>query len=197
MTHPHNLHTAAALASLRVALVTLASGAASERYGWAAASDGLRSPSWRGGGRSAGHGDPVAAAVTGTVSSRCARRHAWTLDTLAWLARALGVPDEAPLDAVEVALPRLAPSTAWQLTLWLRDLDRRCRDTAGLGNGHQLAWIAEGHKHTCSGCGVSQLHRTPGGFLVCRNEICLCAGDACACSMPVKAAGVQHIWRTT
>lgn len=124
MTHPHNLHAAAAAASLRVALVSLAHRAARERYGWAAAGDGYRSPSWTSGGRGqGGHGDPVATSVTSTVGTAGDTRAVRTYATLAWLARCLRLPDEAPLDAIEYHLPRLAPSTAWQLCLWLRDLD--------------------------------------------------------------------------
>lgn len=192
MTHPHQLHALAAAASLRVALVSLAHRAARERYGWAAASDGYRSPSWTPGGRGqGGHGDPVADAVTGTVRAAGDTRSVRTYATLAWLARRLQLPAEAPLDAIEYNLPRIAPSTAWQVCLWLRDLDQRCREVAGLDDGLHLA------TDTCPACDVFHLHRAPGDFLLCRNEICLCAGDGCRCSMPVKAAGVQHIWLGT
>lgn len=189
MTHPHHLHAQAAAASLRVALVSLGFRAAAERYGWAAASDGLRSPSWGSGGRGqGGHADPVADGVTSTVRTAGDRRARWTYATLAWLARSLRLPDEAPLDALEYALPRLRPSTAWQLTLWLRELDTRCRDTAGLGG------TADSVPSDCPACDAIRW-RIPGNFLICLNEICYCAGDACRCTMPIKADGVQHIWR--
>lgn len=188
MTHPHQLHAQAAAASLRVALVSLGHRAHAERYGWASAGDGLRSPSWGSGGRGqGGHGDPVGIAIAGTVRTAGDRRARWTLETLTWLASALQLPDEAPLDAIECNLPRLAPSTAWQLTLWLRELDDRCRDTAGLGA--PVGRIAE----ACPACNHTRW-RIPGDFVVCRNEICLCAGIDCACDMPVAAAGAQHIW---
>lgn len=188
MTHPHQLHAQAAAASLRAALVSLGHRAAAERYGWAAADDGLRSPSWAPRRGSGGHADPVAEGVTGTVRSAGDKRARWTYATLAWLARRLLLLGEAPLDELELALPRLAPSTAWQVCLWLRDLDERVRADVGLGDG-----LRRFNAGACPACQASRW-RAPGDFVVCRNELCLCAGEACACEMQVKAAGVQHIW---
>lgn len=191
MTHPHQLHAHAAAESLRAALVSCGHRAHRERYGWAAVGDGLRS--WAPGvGRGAGgHGDPVATEITGTVTTRHHRRAEWTMATLAWLAGRLSLPTEAPLDAIVLALPHLQPPTIHQLTLWLRDLDRRCRDDLSMGDG-----LWRSGAELCPACAVWRW-KAPGNFVLCLNPICLCAGDPCACTMPVKAPGVQHIWSRT
>lgn len=129
MTHPLQLDAQAALANLRAALVILDARIERERYGWTIVDDGLRSwaPS-SGRSSSGGHGDPIGAAIAGSVSLHAARRKRWTQETLAWLAARLHL-DGPPLDAIGAAIPQLRPSTAHQLALWLSDLDERVRAT--------------------------------------------------------------------
>lgn len=187
----HQLHACAALESLRVALVALAPTVEAERYGWAGVSDGVRSwaPGNGGGSAKGGHGDPVAQAVMSSVRDRCAKRAQWTHETLAWLVGRLSLPTAAPLDALAVALPRLPAATARELTLWLRELDERCRELVGLGDGlRHVAGLA------CPACDMRLVYRGPAGLYQCRNTICTCAGDACRCALPGRVAGVTHIW---
>lgn len=187
----HHLHAIAALESLRVALVGLGGAIEAERYGWPAASDGVRSwaPS-NGPSAKGGHGDPVSIAVTATVRDRCARRAQWTRETLTWLAGRLGLATDAPLDALAVALPRLRPATARELTRWLRELDESCREAAGLGDGlHHVAGAA------CPACDMRLVWRGPSGLATCRNTICVCIGEPCRCSLPGRVDGLEHVWR--
>lgn len=125
MLHPHQQAAATALNELQAALNALRNRMQRERYGWTVVDDGLRS--WApgiGGGGGSGHGDPIGAAIAGSVSTRAARRARWTADTLTWLCRRLQLSGD-PLNALEVAIPRLCPSTAGQLTLWLEELHGR------------------------------------------------------------------------
>lgn len=129
MTQPQQLPAQAALDSLRRSMRRLDQRIERERYGWTVVDDGLRSwaPST---GRSSlgGHGDPIGTAIASSVSYRAARRKRWTLETLVWLAARLCL-DGPPLDALEAVIPRLRPSTAEQLRLWLNELDERVRAT--------------------------------------------------------------------
>lgn len=119
MTHPHQLHAAAAAASLRIALVALGHAAVVERYGWAAASDGLRSPTWASGSHGqGGHGDPVAESVMSTVRTAGDRRSRWTFATLA---AENGVADRWRLDAAALnfEIATITPSgRVWDPKTW-------------------------------------------------------------------------------
>ncbi|NUT31546.1 MAG: hypothetical protein HOV79_00585, partial [Hamadaea sp.] len=134
-----------------------------------------------------GHGDPVGAAIAARVSTGRSQRGRWTAETLTWLAGRLQLGNGAPVDELERAVPRLRPSCAEQLTLWLRDLDEHVRGDAGLDDGLQLLAAVR-----CGHC-WQPVRAAPGGYLVCRVD-CLCAGRGCRCGMPVTAAGVTHIW---
>lgn len=147
MTHPHQLHAQAAIHSLRAARAALdvQTVIVQRERGLALveAPDGLRSQIY-GNRRGAGGrpGDPTAsAAINGTAESTSSRRLTARVErlaasctaTLAWLATKLGVAgDGDPLDRLAAAVPKLRPSTAEQLTLWVADEDQRIRRALGL-----------------------------------------------------------------
>ncbi|MEV4416134.1 hypothetical protein [Catellatospora sp. NPDC049609] len=212
--HPHQLHARSAAWSLDVARHRL--GTAIGRARAAALTEQLTSaapvrawsPSTGGGG--GGHGDPTAGAALGVGMSGPAGRSRsadlWGLaesvtDTLWWLAGKLGFRrpqwPQMPADPVALmcrAVPRLHPWTAAQLALWFGEADGQIRT---------LLYIAPDDSPVpgmaCPACGVRQLSVLTASVattVVCRATGCHCAGEDCPCRMPVRAAGVGHIWST-
>lgn len=195
MQHPHHLHaltTAWALSTARAALAELRL----RRLPVDDTRDGLRSTAWGSRG-SGGFGDPVGRAALTATDHRdhlgdIARSVA---ETLTWLARSLAIPYAGPdpLPALIAAIPSRNPAVAGNLTQWLREAAERIR--AAIGAPERLtAWPGD-----CPACGqrLLQLHDAaprPDWTVTCSTDDCLCAGDGCPCRMPVRQAGVTHIW---
>jgi hypothetical protein len=190
--HPHQLHASAAAWSLTQALPALAAAVRLEETDRHTAPGPIKAwaPSIGGGG--SGHGDPIgwAALDHDPGPGRYARLARSVNTTLAWLAGRLRLAGE-PIAALAAGIPSLRPSTAHQLTRWLRELDGRVRVELHLADERKPVDGAE-----CQACGVRLLYRWPGPqLLVCMNNSCVCAGNACPCRMLIRAAGVAHIWQ--
>jgi hypothetical protein len=204
--HPHQLHAVAAAWNLRAARTTLAQVIEQEtaqRRADAATTAAARNiQAWRPqpGRGSGGHGDPVGGTIAGVDHarygdlrpSRLSRLAARTDDTVFWLSRQLSLTGE-PLTALTAAAPHLEPDAAREVWLWLGEADRRIRRALQL----DPAEVPVAGNPPCPACRLQLLHvltAVPDAYVVCRAEVCLCAGDDCPCGMPVREAGVVHIW---
>lgn len=208
MTHPHQLHAHAAAWSLRTArqrlLVAAAIRAREDAIASTEGDDGLRSQTF--GQRSAlGHiGDPTAdAALTGhrptTRPNPYLQLAERVTSTLAWLAGKLGVTGTTdPLVRLTAAVPTLRPSTAGELHRWLAGEDARLRAALGMEPDRRPIPGAP----PCPACGMRLLRTQTSApdrsawTVVCTSTSCRCAGLTCTCDMPIRAAGVAHIWAT-
>lgn len=202
--HPHQLHATAALWSLRAARRRLHDRAS--RYGTLGpnldAADTLRSPRYGTRGGSGGHSDPVAAAlltaVTRTGADRLEQLADRTTGTLTWLARKLNAAGPGdPLGRLLAAVPDLRPAPAAHLQRWILEADHDVRKALGINADRQPLPGAR-----CPSCGLRRLEaQTSADNRAHWTVICtageVCAGNACTCGMPVKAAGVTHIWDAT
>lgn len=200
MTHPYQLHATAALWSLRVARRRLHDRAS--RYGTLGpsldAADTLRSPRYGTRGGTGGHSDPVASALLTAVTRTGADRLEQLADrangTLTWLAQRLHATGPGdPLGRLLDAVPTLSPSTAADLARWVAERDEHIRQALDLAPALDAL-----PGRACPSCGIRQLYlqtSAPAGqqTMICAAG-CTCAGTGCTCGMPVKAAGVTHIW---
>ena len=204
--HPHQLHAHAAAWNLRAARAALATAVEREtaqRRADAAATAAARNiQAWRPqpGRAQGGHGDPTGGTIAGVDyawrgdlrPSRLARLASRTDETLFWLARELHLTGE-PLTALTAAALNLPAPAAREVWLWLGEADRRIRRALQL----DPAETPVPGNPACPACGLQLLHHltaVPGRLVVCRAEVCLCAGDTCPCRMPIREAGVTHIW---
>lgn len=204
MTHPHQLHAAAALWSLRRARRALTAAAARENASVAiSAASTLRSPRYGVRHGSGGHSDPIGDALATAADRADARSRQLqhiaerTNATLAWIAQHVtpGIGD--PLPRLLDAVPGLRPSTAHQVTRWAAEADARVRQALHLGPD-RLPLVGA----ACPRCGTRRLEAQTSSWdrgcwtVVCAAG-CTCVGRGCACEMPVRVLGVLHIWAAT
>lgn len=211
MTHPHLLHALAAATSLKAAasrLSDLARAEARQRGQWLTeAASVLRSPIWgsRASASVSDHGDPTgglalltrAPEPSATWTDRAHRLQS----RLTWIADQTGNRDTGcdPIDRIRIRLPLLAPAAAAILAKHLQDEDRWVREDLGMGTDEQLLLGTE-----CPVCHARPLRLLGSGAIVCPTR-CRCTGPwtpclapvtgpACPCRMPIRVAGVAHIW---
>lgn len=202
--HPHQLHALAAIGSVAAARAELLAAVATERglivreartVAAAVEVQGWRPVIGRGVG---GHGDPTARAALGMAvlsvpePGRLGRLALATEGTLRWLAdRLITDRGEGDIARLRLVLPSLRPYLAERLTLWLGDVDGQIRTALQLDPlEHLVPGVA------CPACGVRQLYALTSSYrpsVVCRAG-CRCAGDGCTCLMPIRPAGLSHIW---
>lgn len=207
LDHPTQLHTVAALWSLHAARHEVDVQITLERRDRAMAlvevADSLRSQTYGNRYGLGHHSDPTAgAALGGSTPERTSQRGSSRFEqlgdsvtaTLQWLAGKVGAGDGPgdPLARLHAALPGIGLVVAHQLQLWLADLDGWIRRALGLAPDRKAMTGVP-----CPACQVRQMYRltsSPVRHLVVCGEACPCAGDGCPCGMPVRAAGVAHIW---
>lgn len=196
MTHPHNLHAAAALWSYQRAAAELhraVNNAALE------APDGLRSTTYGTRHPTAGHGDPVLTLIiTGRPADRLSQLANSTTSTLTWLANHVAPGTGNPTARLAAAIPTLPPTTASHIARWVAEADQRIRHELGLPPDEQTL---PGNPR-CPSCRQRLLRvqtsaPDPTAWTATCGASCACLGDRCRCGMPTRIAGVEHIWRRT
>jgi hypothetical protein len=204
MTHPHQLHVAAALWSLRRARRALTAAVARENASVAiSAASTLSSPRYGVRHGTGGHSDPIGDALATAADRADARARQLerladrTNATLAWIAQHVAPGPGDPLPRLLDAVSGLQPSTAHQVTCWAAEADNRVRHVLYLGPDRMpLVGVP------CPYCGTRRLEAQTSPWdrscwtVVCAVG-CTCTGPDCACEMPVKVLGVLHIWAAT
>jgi hypothetical protein len=204
VTHPHQLHAAAALWSLRRARRALTAATARENASVAiSAASTLRSPRYGVRHGSGGHSDPIGDALATAADRADARARQLerlaerTNATLAWIAQHVAAGHGDPLPRLLDAVPALQPGTALEVTRWAVEADERVRQALYLGPDRMpLVGVP------CPYCGTRRLEAQTSSWdrgcwtVVCAAG-CTCTGPKCACGMPVRVLGVLHIWAAT
>ena len=202
--HPAELHARASLASLAVArdqLVVAAQRATSAAADFA---DLGTIQAWRpgtGGSPAGDRREPILEALLTHGTRRAqftaeAERLQRVHETLIWLVRILIGHGRAvdPLAILLLHVPDLSPSAAATVTMWVDEQDQAARKL--LGEPDDRVPIPGVACPACEMAGVLA-YRTSAPraeqVIVCTAG-CECRGEDCPCGMPVRAAGVVHIW---
>lgn len=153
----------------------------------------------------------VAAALTGATDlvAYVHRGHPvlhWSPDWRAVLVDVFRIHRDPRWTYLSVALPATPPGIAAEVAALLEHADARVRAVCGLGPDHTRPAAPV----DCPACQERRLRiqssaPTRGRWtVVCTNGRCRClgvgdptAGDGCPCRMPVRVAGVRHIWDAT
>jgi hypothetical protein len=196
VTHPHQLHAAAALWSLRRARRALTAAAARENASVAiSAASTLRSPRYGVRHGSGGHSDPIGDALATAYDRADARARQLegladrTNATLAWIAQHVTPGPGDPLPRLLDAVPGLPSSTAHQVTRWAAEADDRVRQVLYLGPDRApLVGVP------CPYCGTRRLEAQISSWdrncwtVVCAAG-CTCTGPGCSCEHAGQGGG--------